>query len=353
MMVLAAAALAAVSCRQATAPPATPPPISADTWAVVDSRTITRDDVEKAYRRTADPSQPLSDEEALTAKLNLLNELIVQHLLLAKAGQLKLEVPQGELDTAFADGKKNMGDAEFQKELTQRNLTAEDMREGLRRDLLIQKVIEQEIGAKVSVTEQEISRFFEANRADFNVPEESYHLAQIVVTPEAEPQISNRTRDDARTPQAANAKLQMLLEQLKGGASFRDLAQAYSEDLESAPRGGDLGLVPMSRLKQAPQQLRNAVLNQKPGTINLASAGAAHTLVLVVAHEPAGQRDLTMPAVRERITQVLRGRKEQLLRAAYLTSLRDNAEVVNYLARRLVESNSAAPTLQPAAPGAK
>jgi parvulin-like peptidyl-prolyl isomerase len=351
VVLVLAAALASLSCREA-APPAAPP-VSADTWAVVDSRPISRDNVEKAYRRTADPSQTLSDDEAMTAKLNLLNELIVQDLLLAKASQLKVEVPQGELDTAFADGKKNLGDAEFQKELSRRNLTADDMREGLRRDLLIQKVIEQEIGAKVSVTEQDISRFFEANRPQFNVPEESYHLAQIVVTPEPEPQVSNRTGDDARSPEAANAKLQMLLEKLKGGASFRDLAQAYSEDLESAPRGGDLGLVPMSRLKQAPPQLRNAVLNQKPGTINLASAGGAHTLVLVVAHEPAGQRDLAMPAVRERITEVLRGRKEQLLRAAYLTSLRDNADVVNYLARRLVESNSAPPSLQPAAPGAK
>ena len=351
-MMLAAAALTSASCQQ-TAAPAPAPPVSADTWAVVDSRTISRENVEKAYRRTADPSQTLSDDEAMTAKLNLLNELIVQDLLLAKASQLKVEVPQGELDTAFADGKKNLGDAEFQKELSRRNLTAEDMREGLRRDLLIQKVIEREIGTKVSVTEQEISGFFEANRADFNVPEESYHLAQIVVTPVPEPQLSNRTGDDARTPQAANAKLQMLLERLKGGASFRDLAQAYSEDLESAPRGGDLGLVPLSRLKQAPEQLRRAVINQKPGTINLASAGDAHTLVLVVAHEPAGQRDLAMPDVRERITQVLRGRKEQLLRAAYLTALRDTADVVNHLARRLVESHGAPPSLLPAAPGAR
>ena len=289
----------------------------------------------------------------MTARLNLLNELIVQDLLLAKAGQLKLEVPQSELDTAFADGKKNIGDVEFQKELSSRNLSVEDMREGLRRDLLIQKVIEQEIVAKISVTEQEITSFFGANRADFNVPEEAYRLAQIVVTPVREPQLNNRTGDDATTPQASNAKLQMLLERLKGGASFPDLAQSYSEDMESAPRGGDLGLVPVSRLKQAPPQLRNAVINQKPGTINLASSGDAHTLVLVVGHEPAGQRDLTMPAVRERITQVLRGRKEQLLRAAYLTALRETANVENHLARRLVASNGAPPSLQPVAPGAR
>ena len=42
--------------------------------------------------------------------------------------------------------------------------------------------------------------------------------------------------------------------------------------------------------------------------------------MLVVAHEQAGQRDLSMPAVRENITATLRSRKEQLMRAAYLTA---------------------------------
>ena len=39
----------------------------------------------------------------------------------------------------------------------------------------------------------------------------------------------------------------------------------------------------------------------------------------------------------------LRARKEQLLRAAYVTALRTDAEVVNYFARRLVQSQSKAP----------
>ena len=99
-----------------------------------------------------------------------------------------------------------------------------------------------------------------------------------------------------------------------------------SEDAETAPRGGDLGLVPVSRLKQLPPALRDAVLNKEPGSVNVASVGGGHTLVLVVAHEPAGQRDLNTQGVRERITDALRGRKEQLLRAAYLTAARSDAE---------------------------
>ena len=129
------------------------------------------------------------------------------------------------------------------------------------------------------------------------------------------------------------------MSRLKSGASFGDLAMDYSEDPESAPRGGDLGLLPMSRLKQAPPPLRDAVLKGTPGTARVVNAGGGYTVVLVISHEPAGQRDLSMPAVKEGITATLRGRREQLLRAAYLTAARSDAAVTNYEARRVVESN--------------
>ena len=145
----------------------------------------------------------------------------------------------------------------------------------------------------------------------------------------------------------------MLMARLKEGASFSDLALDYSEDPESAPRGGDLGFVPVSALQQAPPPLRDAVLKSSPGSVRVVSQGGAHTIVLVVAHEKAGQRDLSMPPVREGITNTLRDRKEQLLRAAYLTVVRTEADVTNYLARRLVESQGQMPTLAPAAPGTR
>jgi peptidyl-prolyl cis-trans isomerase SurA len=337
-------AILGLACRTNRTAPASAP-VSADTWAVVDGRQITRDDVDKAYRRMRDLTQTLSDEEVMAAKLSLLNDLIVQDILLAKAAALKLDVPPGELDTAYANAKKNLTDDAFRQELSRRNVTAEDMREGLRRQLLTEKVVNQEVGSKITVGEKEVTDYFSANRAQFNVAEEAYHIAQIVVTPVREPQLANGTGDDAATPQAAAAKVRMLMERLKAGESFRDLAAGYSEDPESAPRGGDMGFVPVSRLKQAPPALRDAVLNKSPGSVNVASAGGGYSLVLVVAHEQAGQRDLSTPGMRDQITETLRGRREQLLRMAYLTAIRGDAQVVNYLARRLVESKAATPSL--------
>jgi peptidyl-prolyl cis-trans isomerase SurA len=238
------AAGAACQSKSAAPAPAAATAASPDVWAVVDGREIKRDDVEKAFRRTVPQNADASDDEAMTAKLNLLDQMIVQDLMLARARELKIEVPDSEVDTAFNEGKKNIPDDAFNKELAERNLTTADMRDGVRRDLTMQKVIEREVSSKITVSDQDINDFFQANKAQFNLPEDAYHIAQIVVTGVKEQQVANRTGDDAATPQAAAEKARMLMERLKAGAPFNELAMDYSEDPQSAPQGGDVGLVP-------------------------------------------------------------------------------------------------------------
>lgn len=338
-------AIASGACQSKPATPAA----SANAWATVNGRELKQDEVEKTYRRTAQDNATPSDEEVATAKLGILNELIVQDLLLAKAKELKIELPDAEVDKAFEEGKKNITPEAFEKSLAARNLTTADMRDALRRDMLAQKVVEQEVTKKVVVTDQEVTDFFNANKAQFNRPEDAYHIAQIAVTPVPDQEIANRSGDDAKTPQEAAAKAQMLMERLKSGVAFGDLAADFSEDPQSAPRGGDLGFIPISRLQQAPPALRDAVLKSEPGSVRVISNAGAHTIILFVAKDTAGQKDPSMPAVKEAITSALRGRREQLLRAAYLTAIRNDAVVVNILANRLVDLKGK--TL-PAAPAA-
>ena len=180
---------------------------------------IRRDDVEKAYRRVAQISPPLSDEEALTAKLSLLNESIVQDILLARARALKIELPDTELDAAYGRRQKERPRGGLQAGADETKPDAADMREGLRRELLAQKVLEREVVSKIAVSDQDVTDFYNANRAQFNFAEDAYRIAQIVITPVRDRQPGNQTGDDATTPQAAMAKTQMLMERLKSGAS--------------------------------------------------------------------------------------------------------------------------------------
>ena len=85
------------------------------------------------------------------------------------------------------------------------------------------------------------------------------------------------------------------------------------------------------------------MLGKNPGAVNVAAAGGAYTLVLVVAHEQAGQRDLSTPGLKQNLTDSLKARKQQVARAAYVAAARSDAEIVNYLARRLVEGKGTLP----------
>jgi peptidyl-prolyl cis-trans isomerase SurA len=347
---LLVALASAAACSQA------PKSVASDVWAVVDDHEIKQADVEKAYRRVApQPNQVATIDEELTTKLGLVDELITQEVLLAKARTLKIDVTDAEVETAFSDRKRNMTEDAFQQELKSRGLSADDMKTALRRDMTTDKLLEREVSAKIAVTDQEISDFYSKNRAQFNVAETQYRIAQIVVTPMRDAQIRNRLGDDATTPEQALQKVQMLMGRLKAGTPFSALAMDYSEDPQTAPQGGDLGYIPASALEKAPQQLRDTVLKTEPGNVSVVSAGGAHTLVLLVAREQAGQRELSTPSVRDGISNTLRERKEQLLRAAYVTVSRNGSRIVNYLARLIVDGHFKPaippPTLAPKSPG--
>jgi peptidyl-prolyl cis-trans isomerase SurA len=312
--------------------------VPADAWATVDGRHIVAADVEKAYQRTrgADATPP---NEVQAARMSLLEELITQDLLLAKARELTIDVTQADVDKAFTESKGNLTDEQFQQELSKRSLTADDVRASLRRDLIVQKVIENQVTSKVIITDADVAGYFNANREQFNLPEDAYHLAQIVVTPVRESQPTNASRDDATSPQEAQRKVAMLMQRLKQGESFAQLAAQFSEDADSAPRGGDLGLVPISAVRQALPALRDAVLQMTPGNARVVNQNGAAAIVYLVAKQAAGQRDLSTPGVKEQITDVLKAQREQLLRSAYLTALRTDARITNHAAKRVIEAN--------------
>ena len=63
-----------------------------------------------------------------------------------------------------------------------------------------------------------------------------------------------------------------------------------------------------------------------------------YRILKVISKEPSGQRELTDPRVQQTIRETLLNRKDQLLKAAYYETARNEAKVVNYLARTVVDN---------------
>jgi peptidyl-prolyl cis-trans isomerase SurA len=339
-LLLPAAAMAltmGAGCKQKTQP-------SPDVWAVVNGQEIKRDDVDKYYRTRVNPEgQAPSQEEALSLKLNVLDELINNEILLERAKKLNLEASDGEVEDKFTELKSPYTEDEFQRQLKERGVSVDDLKSDLRRQLSITKLLNHEVVAKITITDQDITDSYNANKAQFNVMEPRYRISEIVVTPRKEPQIRNLKNDDATNEVEAQRKIKMLEDKLNSGADFAQLAMDYSEDMNSAAMGGDLGYVPESALNQSDPTLKKFVMGMKAGQVSQPVAiqskdGPRIVILKLISRESPGQRNISDPQVQQTIRDTLRNHKEQLLRAAYLTIARDDSRVTNYLAQQIIEA---------------
>jgi len=178
-----------------------------DVWAVVNGKEIKREEVDKYYRTRVNPEgQEPSPEESLSQKLNVLDELINNEILLEKAKKLNLEASDGEVEDKFTELKSPYTEDEFQRRLKDQAMTVEDLKLELRRQLSIQKLLNREVVAKIAITDQDVTDFYNSNKAQFNVAEPQYHIAQILVTPRKEQQLRNRKNDERNQRSRGPAK---------------------------------------------------------------------------------------------------------------------------------------------------
>jgi len=313
-----------------------------DVWAVVNGTEIKRDEVEKYYRSRINPeAQEASPEEVLSGKLGVIEQLVNNEILLERAKKLNLEASDGEVEDKFTELKSPYTEEEFRKKLRDGGMTVDDLKRDMRRQLSIQKLLNREVAAKVTITDQDVTDFYNANRSQFNVTEPQFRISKIEITPRKDQMVRNRKNDDATNEAEAERKAKMLEDKLNSGADFAQLAVDYSEDPNTAATGGDLGYIPESSLNspQTDPILKKVVHDLKPGQVSPPIVLRDKIIILkLVAREASGQRDVNDAQVLQMIRDTLRNRKEQLLRNAYLAVARDEAHVTNYLAQQVIET---------------
>jgi peptidyl-prolyl cis-trans isomerase SurA len=326
-----------------------------DLMASINGRKIYRTEVDKYYaNQTAGSDQQPVGEQAVSLRLSILNELIETEILMQRAEKLGLLATDEEVDRKVTEAKSPYTAEEFNKRLQDKKISLEDFKRDLRRSLTREKVLNKEITSRINISDQDVSSYYSEHKGEFNLIEAQYHLAKITVSGFNSGQVHNLQNSKAQNDAEARKKVQMISNRLDSGDDFATMAMNYSEDPDTSNNGGDLGMVPESQLTKNPdpttREVAAAVMKLKPGQyspviplLNPAThQPVAYMVVKLIAKEPSGQRDLNDPRVQQAIRQQLRDRREQLLKAAYYETLRDDAKVTNYYAEEVLKNLGAA-----------
>ena len=332
-LALAASLFLVASCRQ---------PVSHDVAATVNGRPVTYQELDRAIAAQY-PNAPLksSDDQTIQLRLEVLRTLIDSEILLQRAEKQGLLASDSEVDAKFNELKAPYTQEDFHRLLTQRKMNVNELKAQIRRDLSVQKLFNKEIGSQISISDADVTAFYNANKASFNFLKIVFTWPGYLVTPKPDSNVRNLKNDKAQTDEQARSKMDMLRMRLGQGEDFGALAQNYSEDPDNAANGGDVGFVPQSSLDKADPELRKLIESMTPGQISpMIRTAEGYQIIKLLSKEPAGQRELSDPRVQENIRQMLFQRKDQMLRSAFYEVARSEAKVRNYYAESVLESRA-------------
>jgi peptidyl-prolyl cis-trans isomerase SurA len=301
------------------------PAFSADTVveeiiARVNNQIITRSEYQRSkdqLKQEVEQQDPLhADKIVAEREKDVLRDLIDQQLLIEKGKDLGITADT-ELIKKLDEMRKqmnleNMDDLE--KAAQSQGVSFEDFKQNLRNQIITQQVIGKEVGQKLNFSKDEEKKFYEEHKEELAQPEQ-IRLSEILVSTD-----KKGAGDEAQQTAAAQTKAQELLDQIRKGASFEDIAKKNS-DGPTASQGGDLGLFKRGALAK---ELEDKTFAMKPNDVSdVIRTKQGFVILKVTEHQQAG-----IPAladVEPRVQDAMYMQKLQPALRAYLQKLREEA----------------------------
>lgn len=242
--------------------------------ALVNSEPVTNFDVRQRLLRLE--QQASAQGKALPPRDELvkqvLEQLVVERALLQQASELGVRVDEAavvQAEQAIA-AQNQLSVEEFRRRVAAEGLDANKIRNELRNQLLLQRLREREVTARVSVSEADIDAFIR-ERQSANTDALEINLGHVLIlVPE------NASEDRVRELQAT---AQGVAQRLRSGADLAQQAKAFSQGSEAAS-GGLMGMRPTARLPDLfVQATRNLPVGGVAGPLR--SAAGFHVLKVV------------------------------------------------------------------------
>jgi peptidyl-prolyl cis-trans isomerase SurA len=272
--------------------------------------------------RQRDPNfRPGSDAELQKALVEITPGVIVDavdELLLVQRGRelgytLGDEQFQNIVENIKKENKLESED-QFQQALKQEGMTLQDLRRQLERNLLVTRVQQVEVMGKISVSEEEVVKFYKDNRNSFTTPPSVTLREILIVVPTTDKGINAAVDDEAK------AKVEDLRKRVIAGEPFAQLASQLSESGSKA-NGGLIG--PISRDDLAPE-LQQQLAAMKPGEVSpVLRTTRGYQIIKLEAS--VGAKTKTLDEARAEVSDKLAAEKRQGQLEQYLQHLRAQA----------------------------
>lgn len=311
-----------------------------ETAATVNSKPIKLEEVERILKQQAQGQEAtLSPLELAAARLQVLQNLIEQEVLFQQA-EKEGTIPTEEEVTAELNKLKtgsNQSAEQFEKLMAQSGTTEQALRESLKKQLAIQKLVDRITSKVEPPRDSEIQAFYESNKEAFK-NKRGAQLGAIVIDPRDLGQ-GDTTKSDVEAQQKAKEIGQRLMQ----GADFATVAREASEDPDTRLKGGDWRYFTEDEMKQAfGDQFADAVMNKMQNGQIIPSIIPFEGRYLIVKlqrkQETDEDRTLETPGVREEITKYLVDARKQLLSQSYAAAAMNNAKIENLLAQKVVNN---------------
>lgn len=183
--------------------------------------------------------------------LNAVDEL----LLVQRGRELGYVMSDEQFKSVLENIKKDNkieDDARFQQALKQEGMTLADLRRQLEKNMLETRVQQNEVLAKISVTEDEAHAYYDAHKQEFTTPS-AIMLREILIAVPTSDRGINVAQDDA-----AKAKADDIRHRLLAGEPFARLAGEVS-DAPSKANGGLIGPINIDELAPALQKILEGI----------------------------------------------------------------------------------------------
>ena len=304
ILVIALAAFALAACNSSGG--ATGPTGDNAVAATVNGKPIMLSEVDKLIQQQMQGQQDkLSPLQLAQARLQVLNGLIQSQVLLQRADKEKV-MPTEEEITNFINAKKaesGMTEEQFQKSLKDQNMSMETLKEEARKSLALQK-LQEKFSGKIGVpSDKEVEDFYNNNKEQF-VNARGVTLSAIVVDPADNG--STGIRNDAKGEAEAKIKIDQISQRLKSGADFASVARDQSEDAQSLRAGGDIGFYSENDLRQRgfPQELIGKFFSMQVGQFTEPVQSSGRWVIFKLSSRNDRNENLTLdsPSVKQQIT---------------------------------------------------